>query len=225
MLGYATYTDLFAGDLKGVADRGLSRRAWSHLSAPDATAQTAAGQSDGGYAVMDYRAVRPDLGTIDDLRELATVLRSRGISLTLDLVLNHVAAEHQWAVNARAGDPFYRKYFHMFADRELPDAYQRTLPEVFPDFAPGNFSYDEESACWVWTTFNTWQWDLNWHNPDVFYEFADLILWLANLGVECLRLDALPSSSSGWAPTARTSLRCTRSRRRCVPWRGSQLRH
>jgi len=148
-------------------------------------------QNDGGYAIMDYRAVRSDLGSIDDLRELATVLRSHGISLTLDLVLNHVAAEHQWAKNARNGDPFYRQYFHMFADRELPDAYERTLPEVFPDFAPGNFSYDEESHSWVWTTFNTWQWDLNWHNPEVFYEFADLILWLANLGVECLRLDAI----------------------------------
>jgi amylosucrase len=102
-----------------------------------------------------------------------------------------VAAEHQWAVNARAGDPFYRNYFHMYADRVLPDAYERTLPEVFPDFAPGNFTYDEESHSWVWTTFNSWQWDLNWHNPDVFYEFADLILWLANLGVECLRLDAI----------------------------------
>ena len=149
------------------------------------------GQSDGGYAVMDYRAVREDLGTIDDLRDLATTLRSRGISLTLDLVLNHVAAEHQWAVNARAGDRFYRDYFYLFADRELPDAYERSLPEVFPDFAPGNFTYDEESASWVWTTFNSWQWDLNWRNPEVFYEFADLILWLANLGVECLRLDAI----------------------------------
>jgi amylosucrase len=192
MLGYATYTDLFAGDLKGVADRvdyladlGVTYLHLMPLLKPRP------GQNDGGYAVMDFRAVRPDLGSIDDLRELATVLRSRGISLTLDLVLNHVAAEHQWAVNARAGDPFYRNYFHMFADRELPDAYERTLPEVFPDFAPGNFTYDEESHSWVWTTFNSWQWDLNWHNPDVFYEFADLILWLANLGVECLRLDAI----------------------------------
>jgi amylosucrase len=149
------------------------------------------GPSDGGYAVMDYRAVRDDLGTIDDLRDLATTLRQQGISLTLDLVLNHVAAEHQWARNARSGDPFYRDYFYMFADRELPDAYERTLPEVFPDFAPGSFTYDEESHSWVWTTFNTWQWDLNWRNPEVLYEFADLILWLANLGVECLRLDAI----------------------------------
>ena len=192
MLGYATYADLFASDLKGVADRvdylvdlGVTYLHLMPLLKPRP------GQNDGGYAVMDYRAVRSDLGSIDDLRELATVLRSHGISLTLDLVLNHVAAEHQWAKNARNGDPFYRQYFHMFADRELPDAYERTLPEVFPDFAPGNFSYDEESHSWVWTTFNTWQWDLNWHNPEVFYEFADLILWLANLGVECLRLDAI----------------------------------
>ena len=192
MLGYATYADLFASDLKGVADRvdylvdlGVTYLHLMPLLKPRP------GQNDGGYAVMDYRAVRSDLGSIDDLRELATVLRSHGISLTLDLVLNHVAAEHQWAKNARTGDPFYRQYFHMFADRELPDAYERTLPEVFPDFAPGNFSYDEESHSWVWTTFNTWQWDLNWHNPEVFYEFADLILWLANLGVECLRLDAI----------------------------------
>jgi amylosucrase len=192
MLGYATYADLFAGDLKGVADRVdyLAELGVTYLHLMPLL-KPRPGQNDGGYAVMDYRAVRSDLGTIDDLRELATVLRSHGISLTLDLVLNHVAAEHEWAVNARTGDPFYRQYFHMFADRELPDAYERTLPEVFPDFAPGNFSYDEESHSWVWTTFNIWQWDLNWHNPEVFYEFADLILWLANLGVECLRLDAI----------------------------------
>jgi len=192
MLGYATYADLFAGDLKGVADRVdyLAELGVTYLHLMPLL-KPRPGQNDGGYAVMDYRAVRSDLGSIDDLRELATVLRSHRISLTLDLVLNHVAAEHQWAVNARNGDPLYRQYFHMFADRELPDAYERTLPEVFPDFAPGNFTYDEESHSWVWTTFNNWQWDLNWHNPEVLYEFADLILWLANLGVECLRLDAI----------------------------------
>jgi len=192
MVGYATYADRFGGTLNGVAEKVdyLSELGVTYLHLMPLL-KPRPGQSDGGYAVMDYRAVREDLGTIDDLRHLATVLRSRGISLTLDLVLNHVAAEHQWAVNARAGDSFYRSYFHMFADRERPDEYEKTLPEVFPDFAPGNFTFDEESYSWVWTTFNQWQWDLNWHNPEVFYEFADLILWLANLGVECLRLDAI----------------------------------
>ena len=192
MLGYATYTEMFGGDLRGVADKVdyLAELGVTYLHLMPCL-KPRPGQSDGGYAVMDYRAVREDLGTIDDLRDLATVLRERNISLTLDLVLNHVAAEHEWAKCARRGDAHYRGYFHLFPDRDRPDAYERTLPEVFPDFAPGSFTFDEESSSWVWTTFNAWQWDLNWHNPDVFYEFADLILWLANLGVECLRLDAI----------------------------------
>src|SRR3712207_4008599 len=115
------------------------------------------GDNDGGYAVQDYRAVRPDLGTVDDLRELATTLRGRGISLVVDLVLNHVAREHDWAVRARRGEAAYRDYFHVFPDRELPDRYEQTLPEVFPDFAPGSFTWDEELDGWVWTTFNEWQ--------------------------------------------------------------------
>ena len=192
MLGYATYTDLFGGTLRGVGEKVdyLSELGVTYLHLMPLL-KPRPGQSDGGYAVMDYRAVREDLGTVDDLRDLATTLRQRGISLTLDLVLNHVAAEHAWAVAARAGDARYRGYFHLFADRTLPDAYEQSLPEVFPDTAPGSFTFDDESSSWVWTTFNSWQWDLNWHNPDVFYEFADLILWLANLGVECLRLDAI----------------------------------
>jgi len=192
MLGYATYADQFGGDLAGVASHVdyLSELGVTYLHLLPLL-KPRPGPNDGGYAVLDYRAVREDLGTIDDLRELASTLRGRNISLTLDLVLNHVATEHEWARRAAAGDPHYRGYFHLFADRDLPDAYERSLPEVFPDFAPGNFTYDEESQAWVWTTFNSWQWDLNWHNPDVFYEFADLICWLANLGVECLRLDAI----------------------------------
>ena len=109
----------------------------------------------------------------------------------MDLVLNHVAAEHAWAQAARAGDPHYRDYFYIFPDRTEPDRYEATLPEVFPDFAPGSFSYSDELDGWVWTTFNTWQWDTNWSNPDVFAEYADIILFLANAGVEVLRLDAI----------------------------------
>ena len=149
------------------------------------------GDSDGGYAVRDYRAVDPRLGTMDDLERLCGLARGRGISVCVDLVLNHCAAEHAWAVAARAGDPEAQAMFWMFGDRELPDAYERTLPEVFPDFAPGNFSYLPETGTWVWTSFNTFQWDLNWSNPRVFAEMADVLLNLANRGVEVLRLDAV----------------------------------
>ena len=192
MLGYACYTERFAGSLSGVADRleyledlGVT---YLHLMP---LLQPREGDNDGGYAVQDYRTVRADLGTVDDLRELTRVLRRRGISLVLDLVLNHVAREHEWAQKARAGDQRYRDYFYVFPDREQPDAYEQTLPEVFPDFAPGNFTWDDELDAYAWTTFNEWQWDVNWSNPEVLVEYADIVLFLANLGVEVLRLDAI----------------------------------
>ena len=192
VIGYAAYADRFAGDLKGVAERAsyledLGVR-YLHLM-PLLTPRPA--PNDGGYAVMDYRSIRPDLGTLEDLRALTQELRSRGISLCLDLVLNHVAREHEWARKAREGEGAYRDYFFAFPDRETPDAYERTLPEVFPDFAPGSFTWDDELAAWVWTTFNSYQWDVNWANPDVLCEYADIILTLANDGVEVFRLDAI----------------------------------
>jgi len=192
MFGYAAYADRFAGTLRGVESKipylqelGVT---YLHLM-PILTPRD--GDNDGGYAVRDYRAVRPDLGTMDDLAALATSLRDNDMSLVVDLVLNHVAREHEWALKAKAGEAKYRAYFHAFADRTEPDAYEATLPEVFPDFAPGNFSWDDELGAWVWTTFNEWQWDVNWANPDVFAEYADIVLLLANHGVEVIRLDAI----------------------------------
>ncbi len=192
MVGYATYVDRFAGTLKGLQQRidylGELGVTYLHLMP---LLQPRSGDSDGGYAVQDYRKVRADLGTMEDLEDLATSLRRRGISLVMDLVLNHVAMEHQWAQKAREGDEFYRDFFLVFPDREIPDQYELTLPEVFPDFAPGNFTFDEALDGWVWTTFNSFQWDLNWANPEVFLAFVDIVLSLANRGVEVLRLDAI----------------------------------
>ncbi len=191
-VGYVAYADRFAGTLAGVGEH------LDHLAGLGVTylhlmplLRPRPGPNDGGYAVMDYRAVREDLGTMDDLRALTARLRERGICLEVDLVLNHVAAEHDWARRARAGEQRYRDYFLAFDDRGLPDAYEASLPEVFPDFAPGNFTFDDELGAWVWTTFNAWQWDVNWANPDVFCEYLDIICHLANAGVEVLRLDAI----------------------------------
>ncbi len=192
MFGYAAYTERFAGDLNGVADRldYLQELGVTYLHLMPLL-QPREGDNDGGYAVQDYRSVRPDLGSIDDLKALTTTLREHGVSLVMDLVLNHVAREHEWAARARAGEPRYRDYFHLHPDRTQPDAWEATLPEVFPDFAPGNFTWDDEAAGWVWTTFNAWQWDLDWANGEVLVEYADIVLFLANLGVEVLRLDAI----------------------------------
>ncbi|WP_172191878.1 alpha-amylase family protein [Actinomyces faecalis] len=191
-IGYAAYTERFAGNLRGVEDRIAYLRelgvSYLHLM-PLLTPRP--GDSDGGYAVADYRSVRPDLGDMEDLEHLTGALRHEGISLVVDLVLNHVAREHEWAQRARAGEERYRDYFYIFPDRTEPDAYEQTLPEIFPDFAPGNFTWDEEAKGWVWTTFNSFQWDVNWRNPDVMEEYAQIVLDLANRGVEVLRLDAI----------------------------------
>ncbi len=191
-IGYACYADRFAGTLDGVREQisYLKELGVTYLHLMPIL-KPREGDSDGGYAVADYRSMREKLGSVDDLRRLSGALRAEGISLVADLVLNHVAKEHAWAQAARAGNEKYRDYFHVFPNRYMPDAYERTLPEVFPDFAPGNFTWDDDMGGWVWTTFNSFQWDVNWANPDVFYEYADIILFLASVGVEVLRLDAI----------------------------------
>src|SRR4029453_17962445 len=192
MVGYVCYADRFAGTLQGVGERlgylaelGVRYLHLMPLLAPRD------GDSDGGYAVRDYRAVDPRLGTMDDLERLGGLPRAPGMSVCVDLVLNHCAAEHSWAVAARAGDPEAEAMFWVFPARELPDTYGRTLPEVFPDFAPGNFSFVPETGTWVWTSVNNFQWDLNWSNPRVFTEMDAVLLNLASRGVEVLRVDAV----------------------------------
>ena len=191
-IGYVAYTDRFAGNLQGVKNKIPYLKAlgvtYLHLMP---LLNSRPGENDGGYAVMDFRSVAPALGSMRDLASLTRALHDQDISLTIDLVLNHVAMEHEWAIKAREGNTLYRDYFYVFPDREIPDQFEQSLPEVFPDFAPGNFTWNNELNGWVWTTFNSYQWDLNWSNPQVLLEFLDIIGFLANQGVDCLRLDAI----------------------------------
>ncbi len=191
MIGYVCYPASFGGSIAGVADHldylEELRVRYLHLMP---VLRPREGEADGGYAVADYRAIDPQLGTMDDLEHLCDELRDRGISVCVDLVLNHTAAEHPWAVAARAGDPAATAMYRIYPDRTMPDRYEATLPEAFPELAPGNFSQLEDGR-WVWTTFNTFQWDLDWSNPDVFIEMTDVLLNLANRGVDVFRLDAV----------------------------------
>jgi amylosucrase/maltose alpha-D-glucosyltransferase/alpha-amylase len=149
------------------------------------------GDNDGGYAVSSYREVNPRLGTMEDLAALATELRHHGISLVLDFVFNHTSDEHDWARRAMAGDPEYQEYYRTCPDRSLPDAYEQSITAVFPDEHPGCFTYRNRLKRWVWTTFHNYQWDLNYENPVVFNRMLEEMLFLANQGVEVLRLDAV----------------------------------
>ena len=192
MLGYSTYVDRFGGNLRGVADRIGHLQAlgvdYLHLL-PFLRAR--GGDSDGGFAVASFEEVEPALGSMDDLQALTRELRAAGISLCADLVLNHVADAHPWAQAAMAGDPAMRAFFHVFPDRELPDVYETTVGEVFPQTAPGNFSRVPGMG-WVWTTFYPYQWDLNYAHPPVFAAMVTALLGLANRGVEVFRLDSAP---------------------------------
>src|SRR3954452_7650215 len=192
-IGYVAYADRFGGTLRGVRERLDYLRelgvGYLHLM-PLLRARPA--PNDGGYAVVDYGAVEPALGTMDDLRALAADLRAAGMALCVDVVLNHTAREHGWARAAMDGDARKLAYYRTFPDRAEPDAYELTLPEVFPDTAPGSFTRVPELGRWVWTTFNEYQWDLDWSNPEVFVAMAGVILDLAAAGVDVLRLDAVP---------------------------------
>ncbi len=191
MLGGVCYVDRYAHTIEGVRERipyfqelGLT---YLHLmplfDAPEEN-------SDGGYAVSSYRRVQHELGDIDQLRSLAADLRAAGISLVVDFIFNHTSDEHEWAVRAAAGEPEYSDYYWIFPDRTMPDLFERTTREIFPDDHPGSFVQLADGR-WIWSTFYHFQWDLNYANPAVFRAMAGEMLFLANLGVDVLRMDAV----------------------------------
>jgi amylosucrase len=197
MQGYVCYVDRFCGTLAELPARldYLEELGTTYLHLMPLL-QPRPGENDGGYAVMDYRAVDPRLGTMADLEDVASELHARGMSLCIDLVLNHTAREHPWARAWLDGDPAYAGFYTAFPDRRMPDAYDATIPEVFPDRAPGSFSWVPEACAgaggWVWTTFWPYQWDLDYTNPAVTLAMLGEITWLANRGVDVFRMDAVP---------------------------------
>ena len=193
MFGMTMYTDLFAGDLKKLADKVpyLKEQKLTYLHLMPLLKMPHP-QNDGGYAVEDFDTVDPSLGTNEDLAALTKKLRAAGISLCLDFVMNHTASSHRWAKAAQAGDPKYQDYYYCYDDRTVPDQYDAVVPEVFPATAPGNFTWNERMHKWVLTSFYPFQWDLNYRNPNVLVSVLSSVLGLANLGVEVFRIDAVP---------------------------------
>lgn len=191
-VGYALYCREFAGDLAGLQKRlSYLQDLGINLLHVMPILDCPKGKSDGGYAVRDFKKINPDVGTTRDLDNLVKNLKKRDMLLALDVVVNHTSNEHEWAAKARAGDKTYQDYYHVFVDRELPDLYEETMPEVFPETAPGNFTWDETMGKWVMTVFNDYQWDLNYSNPAVLIEMVEIILHWANHGADIIRLDAV----------------------------------
>ncbi|HAV63825.1 MAG TPA: amylosucrase, partial [Verrucomicrobiales bacterium] len=192
IIGYILYVDLFSGDLERLHSRipYLKELGVTYLHLMPLF-KSPAGDNDGGYAISSYRHVEPTLGTMEQLAALAADLRNHGISLCLDFVFNHTSDEHEWARKALEGDRDCQEYYRMFDDRTIPDEFEKTVKSVFPDEHPGCFTYRSRIKKWVWTTFKNYQWDLNYENPAVFNRMAEELLFLANQGVEILRLDAV----------------------------------
>lgn len=193
MLGMMLYIDNFAGNINGVSEK-LSYLKECNVNCIHLMPflDTPKGRSDGGYAVSDFRKVRPDLGTMEDLSELADQCHENHMNLCMDFVMNHTSEDHEWAKRARQMDGEYMSRYFFYNNREIPEAYDRTVPQVFPTTAPGNFTYLPEISHYVLTTFYPYQWDLNYANPRVFNEMMYNFLFLANQGIDIIRIDAVP---------------------------------
>lgn len=193
LLGMMLYIDNFGGTINGVREKldylAKSNVNYIHLMP---FLETVPGRSDGGYAVKDFRKVQPSLGTMEDLEELTSACHERGMQVCMDFVMNHTSSDHEWAVRARRGEGEYMSRYFFFDSREIPDRYEQTVPQVFPTTAPGNFTWLPECQHHVMTTFYPYQWDLNYRNPRVFNEMMANFLYLANRGIDIIRIDAVP---------------------------------
>lgn len=193
MLGMMLYVDNFAGNLKGVEKKLAYLKECNvnciHLMP---FLDTPKGKSDGGYAVADFRKVRPDLGTMKDLARLTEKCHENGMNVCMDFVMNHTSEEHEWAKRARAGEGEYMSRYFFYDNGDIPARYEETVPQVFPTTAPGNFTWLPEIGHYVLTTFYPYQWDLNYRNPRVFNEMMYNFLFLANQGMDIIRIDAVP---------------------------------
>ena len=193
MLGMMLYIDNFAGNLQGVQEKlSYIKRCnvnYIHLMP---FLDTPKGRSDGGYAVADFRKVQPALGTMEDLESLTAACRKEGISVCMDFVMNHTSEDHEWAKRARAGEGEYMSRYFFFDSEAIPAEYEKTVPQVFPTTAPGNFTYLADAGHYVMTSFYPYQWDLNYKNPRVFNEMMYNFLFLANKGIDIMRIDAVP---------------------------------
>ena len=193
LTGMLMYTDAFAKNLRGVmdhldylADCGVN---YLHLMP---LLKSPEGRSDGGYAVSDFKEVDPKLGTMEDLLALSLDCHRRGIKLCLDFVMNHTSEDHAWAKAAAEGDPICQAKYFFYDNWDIPNAYEQTVPQVFPTTAPGNFTWCEKAGKVVMTTFYPYQWDLNYANPMVMNDMTENMLFLCNHGVDIIRLDAVP---------------------------------
>ncbi|MDE3212317.1 MAG: alpha-amylase, partial [Bacteroidota bacterium] len=191
LAGMSLYVDRFSGDISHLKEKlPYLKDLGVNLLHLMPIFESPEGESDGGYAVSNFRKVDKRFGSLEDLQDIQQNMMEDGMYLMIDIVLNHTSHQHEWAMRAKAGEREYQDFYYMFEDRNLPDQYEKTMPEIFPQGAPGNFTWIEECHRWVMTVFHRYQWDLNYRNPQVLVTMMDTIFFYANLGIDILRIDA-----------------------------------
>lgn len=191
LAGMSLYVDRFCGNISNLEEKlSYFKDLGVNVLHLMPLFESPEGESDGGYAVSDFRKIDRRFGTLDDLQHLQQKMEEDDMYLMSDIVLNHTSNLHEWAMKAKAGDKKYQDYFYMYDDRYMPDQFEKAMPEIFPAAAPGNFTWLESSKKWVMTVFHNYQWDLNYTNPEVFVAMLDTIFFYANTGVDILRIDA-----------------------------------
>ena len=143
-------------------------------------------QKDNGYDVADYRSIDPRFGTMEEFEELSREAHARGIGLMLDMVFNHVSSEHEWFQRAIAGDKRYQDYF-IFEEgtpRELPCNWDSK-------FGGPAWTWEPHVGKWYLHLFDPGQPDLNWKNPEVRHEVADVLRFWREKGVDGFRFDVI----------------------------------
>ena len=191
LAGMSLYVDRFCGNIKNLQDKlDYFKNLGVNLLHLMPLFESPKNESDGGYAVSDFRKVDERFGTLEQLKNVQQKMSEEEMYLMIDIVLNHTSQQHEWAQKAKLGEKEFQEYFYMYDDRDILDEFQRNMPEIFPESSPGNFTYIKECKKWVMTVFHNYQWDLNYTNPAVFVSMLDNIFFYANLGVDILRIDA-----------------------------------
>lgn len=144
-------------------------------------------QKDNGYDISDYEAINPHYGTMSDMETLIAEAKRRGITVMMDLVLNHTSHEHEWFKEAQKGEdnPYYNYYIWRDGEPGSPPN------EMKAAFGGSAWTYDDTAGKYYYNQFSPWQPDLNWENPKVREELHKMIRFWADKGIGGFRLDVV----------------------------------
>jgi maltose alpha-D-glucosyltransferase/alpha-amylase len=145
---------------------------------------------DDGYDIADYTGVHPDYGTMDDVRRFIAAAHERGLRVITELVINHTSDQHPWFQAARAA-PLGSPERDMYVWSDSDQKYLGTRI-IFLDTEKSNWTWDAVAGAYYWHRFYSHQPDLNFDNPRVLREVLDVMRYWIDLGVDGLRLDAVP---------------------------------